>query len=411
MTARNIPLVLLLCVFALTAGCGTAAPPPSATAAPAPVSTPEPSHAPPPTPTPDPIAERLAAMTAEEKVGQLLIVGFEGVEAGADVAAYVQEAKVGGVILFKRNVADAGQLAALTNRIRELNGDGIPLFLSVDQEGGLVDRMPPEVRRMPSAYDGAKAGLPPGEWGSVLAAQCAAFGFNVDFAPSLDIWSNPDNTVIGRRSFGTAADTVAGLGPAVAQGIAAGGVIPVLKHFPGHGDTDVDSHAGLPAVGKGLDELEELELVPFRAALEQGMPAVMVAHILMTQLDPDRPASLSPAVVTGLLRGELGFDGVVFTDDLTMGAVTQNYGLGEACCLAVEAGCDQLLVCHGQANVETAHAALLSAVESGRIPASRLDESVYRILSLKAAYGLDNEPVDPPDVPALNKEIDALLAR
>lgn len=418
MTNRNLLALILLIVFTLT-GCQTAAVPAPApeaaptAAVPSPESTPTPALT--PVPEPDPLAEQLAAMTAEEKVGQLLIGGFEGTEIGDQATRLVQEYQVGGLILYGRNIAGAGQLVTLTNGLKALNGDGIPLFLSIDQEGGGVDRMPPEVRRTPGAYCVGQTGSVPAaqSYGDVLAAECAAFGLNLDFAPVLDVWSNPGNTVIGQRAFSADARTVAGLGPAAARRMMDQGVIPAVKHFPGHGDTAVDSHVGLPVVDKSPEELEETELIPFRAAIQSAgtdgqVPAVMVAHILLTQLDPERPASLSPAVVTGLLREELGFAGAVLTDDLTMGAVTQSYGLGEAAVLAVEAGCDILLVCHGQDSVPAVRTALLEAVASGRITAERLDESVYRILRLKTEYALTNEPVSPPDLEALNAQIGAV---
>ncbi len=418
MTNRNLLALILLIVFTLT-GCQTAAVPAPApeaaptAAVPSPESTPTPALT--PVPEPDPLAEQLAAMTVEEKVGQLLIGGFEGTEIGDQATRLVQEYQVGGLILYGRNIAGAGQLVTLTNGLKALNGDGIPLFLSIDQEGGGVDRMPPEVRRTPGAYCVGQTGSVPAaqSYGDVLAAECAAFGLNLDFAPVLDVWSNPGNTVIGQRAFSADARTVAGLGPAAARRMMDQGVIPAVKHFPGHGDTAVDSHVGLPVVDKSPEELEETELIPFRAAIQSAgtdgqVPAVMVAHILLTQLDPERPASLSPAVVTGLLREELGFAGAVLTDDLTMGAVTQSYGLGEAAVLAVEAGCDILLVCHGQDSVPAVRTALLEAVASGRITAERLDESVYRILRLKTEYALTNEPVSPPDLEALNAQIGAV---
>lgn len=418
MTNRNLLALILLIVFTFT-GCQTAAVPAPApeaaptAAVPSPESTPTPALT--PVPEPDPFAEQLAAMTVEEKVGQLLIGGFEGTEIGDQATRLVQEYQVGGLILYGRNIAGAGQLVTLTNGLKALNGDGIPLFLSIDQEGGGVDRMPPEVRRTPGAYCVGQTGSVPAaqSYGDVLAAECAAFGLNLDFAPVLDVWSNPGNTVIGQRAFSADARTVAGLGPAAARRMMDQGVIPAVKHFPGHGDTAVDSHVGLPVVDKSPEELEETELIPFRAAIQSAgtdgqVPAVMVAHILLTQLDPERPASLSPAVVTGLLREELGFAGAVLTDDLTMGAVTQSYGLGEAAVLAVEAGCDILLVCHGQDSVPAVRTALLEAVASGRITAERLDESVYRILRLKTEYALTNEPVSPPDLEALNAQIGAV---
>ena len=406
MMKRILSVVLLLCVLGLT-GCGSQTPAPTPTPAATPSAMPTPT--PEPTPTPDPVAEALAAMTTQEKVGQLLVAGIGGTEAGEDGLQAIQDYQVGGVILFGRNVESAQQLADLTNELKTLNGDNTPLFLCVDQEGGRVDRMPPEVDDLPSAYDYIAAGGDPLERGKVLAAQCAAFGFNLDFSTCLDIWSNPDNTVIGDRAYGSDPHTVTSAGLAVNQGLEQGGVIPVVKHFPGHGDTSTDSHVDLPVVGKTAEELEEFELIPFQAAIDQGTPCVMVAHILMTQIDPDLPASLSPKVVDGLLRQEMGFDGVVCTDDLTMGAISKTYGMGEAAVMAVEAGCDLLLVCHEADNLTAARDALLSAVDAGRISMERLDESVYRILSLKQEYGLTNDPVDQPDIEALNAGIQAIL--
>ena len=405
MMKRILSGILLLCVLGLT-GCGSQTPAPTPTPAATPSATPTPT--PEPTPTPDPVAEALAAMTTQEKVGQLLVAGIGGTEAGEDGLQAIQDYQVGGVILFGRNVESAQQLADLTNELKTLNGDNTPLFLCVDQEGGRVDRMPPEVDDLPSAYDYIAAGGDPLERGKVLAAQCAAFGFNLDFSTCLDIWSNPDNTVIGDRAYGSDPDTVTSAGLAVNQGLEQGGVIPVVKHFPGHGDTGTDSHVDLPVVDKTAEELQEFELIPFQAAIDQGTPCVMVAHILMTQIDPDLPASLSPKVVDGLLRQEMGFDGVVCTDDLTMGAISNTYGMGEAAVMAVEAGCDLLLVCHEADNLTAARDALLSAVDAGRISMERLDESVYRILSLKQEYGLTNDPVDQPDIEALNARIGAI---
>ena len=424
MTKRNLLAGLLLIVFVLTAGC--AARPAQPTDTPAaettPAAAPSPTPTPEPTPTPDPIAEAVAAMTTEQKVSQLLLAGIEGTQLGQDAVQAVQDYQVGGVILFGRNVESAWQLAELTNGLKDLNGDYTPLFLCVDQEGGRVDRMPPEVERTPSAWSVGQTLDTEGvgaAYGALLAEECAAFGFNMDFAPSLDIWSNPDNTVIGDRAFGNDWEWTAFFGMSAVESMEEqGGVIPVVKHFPGHGDTSVDSHVALPVVDKSLEELWQSELVPFNMTLNQedyfgaqagpSAPAVMVAHILLSQVDPDYPASLSHRVVTGLLREEMGFDGVVCTDDLTMGAVSNTYGMGEAAVLAVEAGCDLLLVCHGADNLTAARDALLEAADSGRLSPERLDESVKRILSLKAEYGLTNEPVDTPDVDALNARIGAL---
>ena len=423
MKRRMFALVLSFVVLALGVGCAQNAPAavtPTPAAAPsaAPTATPE------PTPTPDPVAEQMAAMTTEQKVGQLLVAGIEGTQPGEDAVQAIQTAQVGGIILFGRNVESASQLVELTNGLKELNGDAVPLFLGVDQEGGRVDRMPPEVDRTPSAGQVGQSenwNEMGAAYGTLLSAECAAFGFNLDFAPCLDIWSNPENTVIGDRAFGGDWETVSDFGFHAVQAMEeAGNVVPVVKHFPGHGDTSTDSHVDLPVVDKTLDDLRQGELAPFDIALSgeywgepkmDPAPAVMVAHILMTQIDPDLPASLSPKVVTGLLRQEMGYEGMVCTDDLTMGAISSTYGMGEAAVMAVEAGCDLLLVCHGADNLTAARDALLEAVETGRISQERLDESVYRILSVKQSYGLTSDPVPEPDLEALNAQIQGLLSQ
>ena len=408
MTKRNITPILLLFVFALGACGGEETALPTPTTSPVqetPVSTPTAE----PTPVPDPVGDKIAAMTNEELVGQLLVAGVEGTGPREDARQVIEDLHVGGIILFGRNVESAEQLVSLTNGLKELNREAgnVPLFLCVDEEGGMVSRMPPEVADLPSAYDCAQAGGDFYRRGAVLAAECAAFGFHVDFAPVLDVWSNPRNTVIGRRAAGTDVDSVAALGNEILRGLADGGVMPVGKHFPGHGDTETDSHVGLPRVDKTREELWGAELYPFRRAVEEGAPALMVAHILMTELDPLLPASLSPAVVKGLLREEMGFEGLVFTDDLTMGAIANTYGMGEAVVKAVEAGCDMALVCHGLDNAKAAYHALLFAVEDGTLSRERVEESVRRILALKEGWGVDDSPVDVPDVGELNGVIGA----
>ena len=423
MKRRMFAIVLSFVVLALGAGCAQNAPA-AVTPTPAVAPSAAPTATPEPTPTPDPVAEQMETMTTEQKVGQLLVTGIEGTQPGEDAVQAIQTAQVGGIILFGRNVESASQLVELTNGLKELNGDAVPLFLGVDQEGGRVDRMPPEVDRTPSAGQVGQSenwNEMGAAYGTLLSAECAAFGFNLDFAPCLDIWSNPENTVIGDRAFGGDWETVSDFGFYAVQAMEeAGNVVPVVKHFPGHGDTNTDSHVDLPVVDKTLDDLRQGELAPFDMALSgeywgepkmDPAPAVMVAHILMTQIDPDLPASLSPKVVTGLLRQEMGYEGMVCTDDLTMGAISSTYGMGEAAVMAVEAGCDLLLVCHGADNLTAARDALLEAVETGRISQERLDESVYRILSVKQSYGLTSDLVPEPDLEALNAQIQRLLSQ
>lgn len=416
MTKRNLIPKLFLCVLAtvLLTACQAGEDKPSASPVSDPplVITAEPTPPPEPMESSDPLEELLARMTVEEKVGQLLIAGIEGTEPGPDAEAAISAAQAGGIILFRSNVESVAQLTALTNRLKELNQNNpVPLLLCVDEEGGVVSRMPRELVHLPNMAEFGKTGDPALTYavGRALADLCRNQGINMNFAPVLDVWSNPQNTVIGPRAFGSDPETVISMGLPVMQGLRDYGVIPVIKHFPGHGDTLVDSHKALPVVEKSLDELWELELKPFAAAIADGAEVVMAAHILELGIDPDLPASLSPKVVDGLLRKEMGFDGVVCTDDLTMGAISGRWGMGEAAVLAVEAGCDLLLVCHGGDNLAQARQVLLDAVGSGRISQERLDESLRRILTLKDAYALSDEPAPGLDTAAANEVLSALL--
>ncbi|WP_019911168.1 beta-N-acetylhexosaminidase [Paenibacillus sp. HW567] len=356
------------------------------------------------------ITEQIAGMTLEEKIGQMLLVGIEGTALDDRANKMIAEDKVGGIILYADNIKSLKGMVKLTNDLKRSNeGNPAPLFISVDQEGGKVSRMPDEYAVIPAngkvgATGNAEAA---GMMGRLLAREVLSAGFNMDFAPVLDINSNPDNPVIGDRSFGSTADRVTALGLAELKGIESEGVIPVVKHFPGHGDTSVDSHLELPVVNKTTAQLAKLEWLPFQAAFKEQADAVMVAHILFPKLDPKLPASLSKVIIGAQLRGQMGFNGVVITDDLTMGAIAKNYSLASAAVDTVLAGSDILLVAHEYSNEQVVRKALLTAVGSGDIPESRIDESVYRILSLKHKYQLTDNPVAVPDLTRLNQDIKA----
>ncbi|WP_254075319.1 beta-N-acetylhexosaminidase [Paenibacillus tritici] len=360
------------------------------------------------TDTPDPISMKLAGMTLEEKIGQMLLVGIQGKTAGTEAKQMIAEDKIGGIILYSSNVGSLKELVQLTNALKQSNeGNPAPLFMSIDQEGGKVSRLPADYAAFPSnaavgAADDADAA---GTMGELLARAVKSSGFNMDFAPVLDINSNPDNPVIGNRSFGNRADLVTRLGLAEMKGLEREGVIPVVKHYPGHGDTSVDSHLELPVINKTETQLARLEWLPFQAAIKEKADAVMVAHILYPKLDPDRPASLSQVIIGQQLRGQMGYDGVVITDDLTMGAIVKNYSLPAAAVDTVLAGSDILLVAHEYKNEQAVRTALLDSVKNGTISESRIDESVYRILALKAKYELSDQPIPVPDLTGLNSDI------
>jgi beta-N-acetylhexosaminidase len=228
--------------------------------------------------------------------------------------------------------------------------------------------------------------------GSIIGQELRAFGFNLDFAPVLDINSNPKNPVIGDRSFGSNANVVSRLGVETMKGLQSQNVISVVKHFPGHGDTSVDSLVGLPKVNHDIERLKSFELVPFASAIENGTDAVMIAHILLPKIDASNPASFSKAVISDILRTDMGFDGVVITDDFTMGAIMKNYDIGKAAVKSIQAGSDIVLVCHGYGNQEAVIKALQDAANSGAISEDRINRSVYRILKLKNKYNISDEP-------------------
>lgn len=358
----------------------------------------------------DILAAKIAGMTLEQKIGQMLLAGIDGTKLDSEAKRMIAEDEIGGIILYKDNISSLKSMVSLINALKQSNsGNKVPLFMSVDQEGGKVSRMPEEYAAIPA---NSKVGITnqkesAAEMGRLLAREVLSAGFNMNFAPVLDINSNPDNPVIGERSFGNNAELVSRLGIAEMKGIASEGAIPVIKHFPGHGDTSVDSHLELPVVNKRAASLSKLEWLPFQAAVKEGADTVMVAHILYPQLDPDKPASLSAKIIGGLLREQMGFGGVIITDDLTMGAITDHYTLPAAAVDTVLAGSDILLIAHEYSNEQKVRSALLESVRSGVIPESRIDESVYRILALKEKYKLTDKPVAVPDLTELNSDIKA----
>ena len=341
----------------------------------------------------------IAEMTIEEKVGQLIMVGFEGTQANETVETHIREQFVGGVVLFSRNIQSPQQTAELTNQLQRL-AEGtprqIPLFIGIDQEGGWVIRLREGATVLPGnmALGATDSTALAERAGEVTAIELAAVGVNINFAPVMDVNNNLDNPVIGRRSFGESPELVSRLGVPYIRGLQRNGVLATAKHFPGHGDTTVDSHFDLPTVNHDTERIHTLELQPFRAAIEADVAAIMTAHIVYPAFDADRPATLSPAILTNLLRKELGFDGLIITDDMEMKAIDDRYRSGEAAVMAVEAGADIVMVLWSPTKQIEVFNALLSAVKSGRISQARLDQSVERILKSKEA-AFNQRFVDP----------------
>jgi beta-N-acetylhexosaminidase len=326
-------------------------------------------------------------LTSREKIGQLFMVGFMGTSVTPELASFIKEYKPGGVILFSRNLESAGQIVELTNDLQRCSPKS-PLLISIDQEGGRVSRLPKGFTIFPPcellgrcnsselAYAAA----------STIAKELRAVGVNMNMAPVLDVNSNPDNPVIGDRAFGSTPDVVSEMALVTAAGLQDNKVVACGKHFPGHGDTNADSHKELPVVEASRERLEAVEFPPFRRAVTAGIATMMTAHVLYKALDDQLPATLSSAIITNLLREDLRYDGVVLTDDLEMHAIVDHYGVGDAAVRAFLAGCDVLLICRDREREVSAFEAIEQAVASGTISMERLGQSVARIQRVKQRF-------------------------
>src|SRR4051794_8761429 len=319
--------------------------------------------------------------------GQLISVGFDGTTAPDDLLRRVAAGEVGSVMLFRPNIADPPQVASLVAALRAAAPADRPLLIAVDQEGGLVQRLRAPLTVWPDMLSVGTAGDPARTEavGRALGDELAALGIAWDFAPVLDVHTNPANPVIGDRAFGTTAEAVSAQALAFWRGLRGAGLVGCGKHFPGHGDTRTDSHHELPVVPHELERLRRVELAPFAAAAAAGMEAFMTAHVLYPALDPDRPATLSRRIATELLRGELGFRGVLVSDDLGMKAVADRYPIEELAVGAIEAGCDHLLIRESEARQHAAFEAIVRAAEAREDFRARVEESAARVAALKAA--------------------------
>ena len=386
---------MILSLFIL-AGCSNPIPVPTPEAA----STPAPSS----DSMPDKMSEQqlkdlVAKMDVQEKVGQLVIVSFETTEVDTKTEAWLRTNKIGNVIVYAKNIENAEQATSLTGQLQKTirNATQIPAFIGIDQEGGMVNRVREGVTIFPSPMAiaaGRHENLCSLAWS--MADELSGVGFNMSFAPVLDVNSNPDNPVIHLRAYGDDPQAAANFASIWIKGLQEGGMVSVAKHFPGHGDTSEDSHFALPKVNKTLDELKAMELIPFEAAIHSGVSAIMTSHILFPKIEKEKiPATLSKTIVTDLLKDELGYNGIVISDSLQMDAIQAHYGMAEAAVKAIQAGVDMLILGDGKVlqpdseDVQTpVIEALIEAVGQGTITAERLDDAVLSILRIKNDYGL-----------------------
>lgn len=345
----------------------------------------------------------MPSATAHE-IGQLLIGSFSATSIPVELTALAREFDLGGVILFGRNVEAPAQVAELAVDIEAL-GRTAPAWVSVDQEGGRVARLKAPFTIWPPMAALGRAGSEDlaSRFAKALAAELRAVGITLDYAPVLDIHTNSKNPVIGDRALSERAGDVARLGSAIIRALQAEGVAACGKHFPGHGDTSTDSHLELPLVEHAPERLRAIELEPFRAAVSAGCAFIMTAHVLVPALDEARPATLSPQIVQALLREELGFSGAILSDDLEMKAVADRWSVPDAAVAAIQAGCDGLLVCSGDVNVQAATLeVLVRAAESGVIPAARLSDALRRMRRAREAFLVAGRPAPAARVEALS---------
>jgi beta-N-acetylhexosaminidase len=340
-------------------------------------------------------------------IGQLLIGSFSGTALSAEWRSLAREFDVGGAILFSRNIEAPEQVVELAATVEEL-GRTLPAWVSIDQEGGRVARLKEPFTRWPPMAVLGRAGSEAlaERFAQALARELTAVGITLDYAPVLDIHTNPKNPVIGDRALAERADEVARLGAAIIRVLQREGIAACGKHFPGHGDTAADSHLELPLVEHPPDRLRAVEFEPFRAAIREGVAFIMTAHVLVPAIDKERPATLSPRIVHDLLRAELGYDGVILSDDLEMKAISTRTAVPTAAVEAIRAGCDGVLVCSGDIDIQAATLeALVKAVESGQILKSRMDDALKRMTRAKERFLASERPKTATRLRQLRSEI------
>lgn len=331
-------------------------------------------------------------MKLEEKIGQLLMVGFDGHEINKQTRDFFEKNHIGGFILFERNYKDLTQLISLTAELHGLSKGPIPL-IAVDQEGGRVIRFREPFTQFPSASvigklisqdkNSVKISY---EIGKIIGSELSACGLNMNLAPVLDLYTNPKNKVIGDRSFGMDTILVSQIGLSIVAGLQDQHVIACAKHFPGHGDTDDDSHNVLPVFKHDIKRLMNTEIKPFAHCIKNGVLSIMTAHVLYKKIDNKYPASISEIIIGKILRKTLRFTGIVVTDDLGMGAIRKNFSIEESAILSIKAGADVIMVCNDLDIQKRVYEKLFNGVIKNTIDESRINESVARILRIKNQF-------------------------
>ena len=354
---------------------------------------------------------KLENLSLEEKIGQMFMVGMPGTEIDDITRELITKHKVGGVILYRKNILSLEHFIGLLNSLRELNKDNkVPLMIGIDQEGGRVNRMPSKINNLVNAKQIANVGGADlcYKSGKVIGEMLKDFNINMDFAPVLDIGGFRDSHPLGNRCLGEKPEIVAKNGIAFMDGIKYNNVIPTIKHFPGHGASRIDSHVFMPTIYKSVKRLSHEDMLPFTEAIKSGADSIMVGHLLVADLNSIYPASLSDRVITGLLRKQLGYKGLIITDDLSMRAITFMFGISHAAIKAISSGADMVMINKEHKKKIRIISNLNKIARRNKNANRRIDESVQRILDIKEKYNIQDKLIESYDIEKINEKIDEI---
>lgn len=362
----------------------------------------------------DEILNKLLDMTLDEKIGQLFIVGLDGNEKLSEQdKIFIRDLKVGGLIFFRKNITNTTQTINLINEIKQLNSQNknIPLFLSLDQEGGVVTRLPEEIIKFKSAREIGNINDEnyAYEYSKIMGEVIASLGFNMNFAPVLDIYTNKNNQVIGSRAFSSDKEIVSKMAISTMKGFNDNKIISVGKHYPGHGDTNEDSHYELPVLDHDYNRIDEIELYPFKQLINNNIPALLVSHLMYRNIDSENISTTSRIFLNDILREKLKFKGIVITDDMIMKGVADKYTISQGSLNAIKAGVDMVLISYGFNDIVESFNKIKNAVLNGEISEFELNIKVYNILKLKKLYEVNNNYINNVDVHILNSKIKSIL--
>lgn len=349
-------------------------------------------------------------LTLREKIGQMLIIKIFGKEISEKTKQMIEEYKIGGIILYRKNYDTYDEMIKIINEIKKLNKEcgNIPLFISIDQEGGRVNRMPHELKNIKSAGKLVEQNNIEiiKEAGRTTAKMLKESGFNMNYSPVLDIQRFENGHAIGDRCYGKTAEDVSRNGITIMKELSTGGIIPVVKHFPGHGSTNKDSHFLLPTITKNINELENEDIIPFKKAIGQNAEVIMVGHLMIKDVDRKNPASLSKKIINDYLRNKYQYKGVIMTDDLKMRAISLKYGYVRAAIKACKAGIDIIMAGASYNTIIRVIKKIESNIKNKKIDIKEIDKSVERIIKLKEKYNISDDPAKGCNIEEINQSIE-----